>query len=294
MKFLFNIWLARVGLLTAFLLCIIYYLKAAHTMSPTPFVLFCRKANRLLRKLHKPLGVLLVIIGLMHGFLSSESVFSLSPGTLSWIVSVLLGVNWMIRKRLAKYKGWMYYHRILTLLFVLTLAYHIVDVGGFAPTLGRDISSRTELAGSDNPTGSISASGQQVYKDGVYTGEAAGYRPGIKVKVTVNEGKISKIEILSHNEKGERFYGPPIKTIPQEIIESQSTDVDVVTGATKTSKGIMQAVENALNGVASSRSSTANSAPKGSIPDRQMPESGGFSGESPDRSSRFRSRPPQQ
>jgi len=84
-----------------------------------------------------------------------------------------------------------------------------------------------------------------IYKDGTYTGTANGYKPGLTVSVTVSGGKISDIQITSHHEsKG--FYERPFQTVPQEIIEEQSTDVDAVSGATRTSKGIMTAVDNAL------------------------------------------------
>lgn len=240
MKYILNIWLARVSLAASILLIVIFLLKKAHMQPASSYILFCRKANHILRELHKPLGILLVITGIVHGLLSSESVFTFNLGTFCWILSVLLGINWIIRSRLKK-KGWMYYHHILTLLFCITLLYHIIDVGGFVPLLPANVSATT------NTTGKIQVASQ--YKDGEYTGTATGFRPGLKVKVTVKDGKIAAIEILEHNEKGQRYYGPPMEIIPQEIIENQSTDVDVVSGATKTSIGIMKAVENALNGV---------------------------------------------
>jgi len=83
------------------------------------------------------------------------------------------------------------------------------------------------------------------YKDGVYTGTADGFQPGLTVSVTIKDNKISDIKITAHNES-EGFYEKPFDSVPKAIISKQSTDVDVVSGATYTSKGIMNAVANAL------------------------------------------------
>ncbi|MEN8904957.1 MAG: FMN-binding protein [Clostridiales bacterium] len=86
----------------------------------------------------------------------------------------------------------------------------------------------------------------KLYKDGVYSGTADGFKPGLTVSVTLKSDKITKIVITSHAEsKG--YYEEPFAVIPNKIINTQSTNVDVVSGATYTSKGIMNAVKNALN-----------------------------------------------
>lgn len=101
----------------------------------------------------------------------------------------------------------------------------------------------------NNSTSTSSDNAQAItavtYKDGTYTGAARGYHPGLTVAVTVANGKISNVEITSHDEsKG--FYEKPFEVVPQEIIDTQSTTVDAVSGATRTSDGIMMAVANAL------------------------------------------------
>ncbi|MGL5643144.1 MAG: FMN-binding protein, partial [Paraclostridium sp.] len=63
----------------------------------------------------------------------------------------------------------------------------------------------------------------------------------------VQANKIENIKIISHNEDGIRHYGSAMERIPQAITDSQNTDVDVVSGATYTSKGIMNAVQDALS-----------------------------------------------
>lgn len=84
------------------------------------------------------------------------------------------------------------------------------------------------------------------YTDGTYEGSATGYAQNIKVNVTVSGGKISDINIVSHNETP-GFYERAFETVPQEIISKQSTDVDTVSGATYSSVGIINAVNDALS-----------------------------------------------
>ncbi|AWI05594.1 4Fe-4S binding protein [Clostridium drakei] len=97
---------------------------------------------------------------------------------------------------------------------------------------------------SENGISSSLTNGQ--YKDGTYTGVGHGFRPDLKVSVTISGGKISNIEIISHNES-RGYYEQPFDTVPKEIIQSQSTNVDTVSGATRSSNGIISAVEDALS-----------------------------------------------
>lgn len=85
-----------------------------------------------------------------------------------------------------------------------------------------------------------------IYKDGEYTASATGYSGGLKVKVIIENDRIESIEIISHNEVGKQYYEEALEKIPQAIIEAQSAEVDVITGATKTSKGVIKAVNKAL------------------------------------------------
>ena len=68
----------------------------------------------------------------------------------------------------------------------------------------------------------------------------------IKVKVTMDGDKIAKIEVLSHNETA-GISDPAFNTIPDAIIAANSTQVDVVSGATKTSNALIEAVNDALS-----------------------------------------------
>ncbi|MBR6028891.1 MAG: FMN-binding protein [Clostridia bacterium] len=79
-----------------------------------------------------------------------------------------------------------------------------------------------------------------------YIGTASTDRGELKVKVTMDGDKIAKIEVLSSSETP-GICDPAMNTIPQAIIDAQSTEVDAVTNATQTSNAIMEAVRDALS-----------------------------------------------
>lgn len=80
--------------------------------------------------------------------------------------------------------------------------------------------------------------------DGTYPGEGTGMEP-MKVSVEVKDGKIASVDITEHAES-EGYCEAALEQIPQVIVEKNSTDVDAVSGATVTSEGIKEAVNNAL------------------------------------------------
>ena len=84
------------------------------------------------------------------------------------------------------------------------------------------------------------------YADGTYEGSSdEGMHPGLKVSVVVTDGKISEVKVIAHEET-EGISDPAIAGVPTAIVESGSPDVDVVSGATYTSKAIIDAVKKAL------------------------------------------------
>ena len=68
----------------------------------------------------------------------------------------------------------------------------------------------------------------------------------VKVKVTMDGDKIAKIEVLSHNETP-GISDPAFSTLPDAIVAANSTEVDCVTGATRTSEALIAAVNDALS-----------------------------------------------
>ena len=82
------------------------------------------------------------------------------------------------------------------------------------------------------------------YNDGKFLGSAKAYRGDISVAVTITTGKIKKIEITK-TQDDEDYLIMARAVIPQ-IIKKQSPNVDTVSGATYSSKGIINASKNAL------------------------------------------------
>lgn len=85
------------------------------------------------------------------------------------------------------------------------------------------------------------------YKDGIYIGSSEGKNGEIKVKVTVKDGRIHNIEILSHSDT-ENLFEIVYKKIISAVYEKQSAEVEIVSGATLTSNGLIRAIGNALEG----------------------------------------------
>ena len=78
--------------------------------------------------------------------------------------------------------------------------------------------------------------------NGTYTGGFDAKIIAAEVEVTIESGKILDIKLLKH--KYEK--GGPATAIVDDIIRAQSLQVDVVSGATNSSKTILKSVENAL------------------------------------------------
>jgi len=296
MELWINIGFAWIAVALAFILTVIWGLRLLYKKTKIAWI---QKLNKALRRHHKLIGMLLIVTALVHGLFSSDKVLSLNWGTANWVVSILLGLSWMLRKKLHLKKWWIYIHRSLTILFVGVLVIHVFNVGGFliddliAGRIGQpkaqviveqaaqeEAEAQTPtpeaaspaydelptLPPSDEPTAApvettpepsptpttvptpepTPAPAPSKYIDGTYIGVADGFGPDLTVEVVIHDDVIVYVEVIDHNEVNERFWGEPVWRIPQLIVESQSTDVDIVSGATYTSVGIMNAVDDAL------------------------------------------------
>ena len=92
------------------------------------------------------------------------------------------------------------------------------------------------------------------FADGAYEGEAEGYNGPVCVRVTVAGGKISSIDLVSQEDDAQFLWA--WAQIPGDIVATQSTNVDTVSGATYSSKGIIAAVQQALKKAAAAAGST--------------------------------------
>ena len=92
------------------------------------------------------------------------------------------------------------------------------------------------------PTTSVPEGG---YKDGTYQGSGTGFGGTITVEVTISGGKIASISILSAAGETASYFASAQGVISR-ILSGQTPNVDAVSGATYSSNGIIQAVQNAL------------------------------------------------
>ena len=97
------------------------------------------------------------------------------------------------------------------------------------------------------PLSQIKATPAETYADGIYAGVGTGYggKGSITVKVQVSNGLIRQVQVVSAEQETPSYYEKAEKVI-NTILLKQSTDVDTVSGATFSSRGIIQAVKQAL------------------------------------------------
>lgn len=100
-------------------------------------------------------------------------------------------------------------------------------------------------APNDTPSNEHTGSTSSIYKDGVYEGTGSGYNGNITVKVTIKNDVITNLVVIDTVDDSP-FVDTAISGIFDSILSSQSPDVDTVSGATFSSKGLISAVKAAL------------------------------------------------
>lgn len=244
--------------------------------------------NRFFHKCHIPFGVLLLVFGLAHGLLAGNpswatlSDFSLAPVLFTWnwgtaclVLAALLGLTYLLRRTLKR--RWMVLHRVLTVLLILVLALHLLNVGIQLPSrlFGSSqstVAAQTQTASADTQT-AVSADAQTssaassdtqtaassdtqtasssavtfsgaVLADGVYEGSAQGFSGTTTVSVTVSGGQVTDITVVSESDSQQYFSRA--ESLLDEIVNGQTLEVDAVSGATFSSAGILNATADAL------------------------------------------------
>lgn len=130
-------------------------------------------------------------------------------------------------------KSSVFFTAVLIFAFVFIFVIQGVEYGEVAPGNPEDEVAETE---------EVNESGE------VYTASAEGYGGELTVDVEIADNKIIDVKIVDHKET-DNISDPAIENVPAAIVENQSTDVDVASGATVTSEAIMEAVTNALDDV---------------------------------------------
>ena len=112
-------------------------------------------------------------------------------------------------------------------------------------SVSTDSASADNSEADNNTTDDTTTDSDYVYKDGTYTGEAEGYGGTIQVEVTLAGDEITSINVVSAPGE-DSAYLSQAESVINSVISSQSTDVDTVSGATFSSTGILNAVDEAL------------------------------------------------
>jgi len=84
-----------------------------------------------------------------------------------------------------------------------------------------------------------------LYEDALYQGAAMGYRGMIHVRVGFEQGTITEITVVESRED-QAIGGAAIEELTDLVLMYNTTELDAVSGATETSKGFLEAIENAI------------------------------------------------
>ena len=80
-----------------------------------------------------------------------------------------------------------------------------------------------------------------------FEGSAMGYRGEIRVRVVCEKGAITEITVIESSED-RAIGGAAIEELTDLVLMYNTTEIDAVSGATETSKGFLEAIENAIMG----------------------------------------------
>lgn len=88
------------------------------------------------------------------------------------------------------------------------------------------------------------------YKDGTYTGSVEDvYYGNVQVRTIISNGNLTSVEFLQYpngRDNSVKINSRAMPLLKSEAIVSQKAEVDIVTGATQTSKGFIKSLDNAL------------------------------------------------
>jgi fumarate reductase flavoprotein subunit len=104
---------------------------------------------------------------------------------------------------------------------------------------------RGSVVSSARPAGPVASRTATALKAGTYTETVTGNALGFKVEVVLSADRIEKVTVLSHNDTP-GIAQAAIDILPGLIVSQQSTRVDIVSGATRSSIAITGAVEKAI------------------------------------------------
>ncbi len=113
-----------------------------------------------------------------------------------------------------------------------------------SPDMGGDLAEKSPDVNGGIPqttTVPLNPDAKTTFDAGIYTAKAKGMNGDVDVKVTFSDNAIVSVEVTNHKET-EGIYEKPVEDIPRAITGGQTLNVDTVSGATYTSKAIIEAV----------------------------------------------------
>lgn len=193
-----------------------------------------RGLDALFRRIHPFCAVGFCILAAIHS-ISSLHLLRQRPLFLFVLgVALLLCTALAVLSRVfaSKLHGrWLLVHRLTSLLILVCLIGH-AGAGLYSLAAYRQSVANMRIEPMDFST----------VADGTYSGTASVGYISASVQVVVSSGGLTDIRLLEHlTERGQAA-----ERIPNDVLNAQSLDVDVITGATNSSKVILKAIENAL------------------------------------------------
>ncbi|MCI1913272.1 MAG: FMN-binding protein [Schleiferilactobacillus perolens] len=145
------------------------------------------------------------------------------------------------------------YRRIVTLLLSLAIALAMV-IDAYLLFFKKQTSPTTNATAASSHTtnsASSSTSTSSKLKDGTYTGKSVETEHGpVQLQMTVAGGKISKINVVvfpNEEQRSERINAQALPILQKEALAAQSAKIQQVSGATETSDGFKDSLQNAIN-----------------------------------------------
>ena len=129
--------------------------------------------------------------------------------------------------------------------------------GATSPSTGNGSSSDGDAPSTDGSTSTDNSSGSDTqstsgaFADGTYSGSTVSTEHGdVQVQVTVSGGKITEVTALKYPTQEQRSQSISQQAIPllaNEAVDAQSANISMVSGATETSEGFMDSLQDAIN-----------------------------------------------
>ena len=123
--------------------------------------------------------------------------------------------------------------------------YHLGEIMPGAADTGEELTPYEELLALKGEDAAEVVADTTVYKDGVYEGVGTGRNGEIHVAVTIADGRITSVEIISHSES-EDIGALALPKLVSQAIAANSAAIDGASGASMTTAGFKEAVAAAL------------------------------------------------